>query len=170
MKKINIKFVSIGARVQTVELPENSLVSDLKDRLSITRRDGSFYRKGSGLNPRTALKDRDIIIYAFSIRGEATVRRNGKVWQVNKNDLDPFPSDFHAHNYADNETLDLYTGFLYKSHTKNKIAMLLEKDYEGVLINLSKRKEMVFRDKANKILKENFPLKLFQSSNKTDSL
>lgn len=156
MKKINIKFARIGARVQIIELLENSLVSDLKNRLSITRENGSFYRRGSKLNLDTALKDKDIIIYAFSIKGEATVRRDGKVWQIHKNDPDPFPSDFHAHNYVDNETLDLYTGFLYKSNTRDKIAMLSKKDYKAVLINLSKRKEMVFREKANKILKENF--------------
>lgn len=156
MKKISIRFTRPGSKIQTIELSKNSLVSDLKNKLSITRKGGCFYRKGSKLNLNTVLKDKDIIIYAFSIRGEATVRRNGKVWKIHKNDPDLLPSDFHAHNYDDNETLDLYTGFLYKTNTRDKIAKFPEIDYKALLELLSKSKEALFKEKANKILNESF--------------
>ncbi len=157
MKQINIKFVRIGAKIQAIQLPDNKL-SELQKIVS-TKKGGSFYRNGKRLNKNSLLKDGDIVIYVFPIRGAVTVRRHGKIWMIHKYDAHGFPSDFHAHNYVDNEVLDLYTGFLYKSHTKVKMAKLYKKDYKAVLIDLSERKDKKFSEKAKRILRDNFNLK-----------
>lgn len=153
MKKIIIKFVRLGS-VQNIELPEGSLLSDLISKLSLKNKKGDFFRKEKKLNTQSKLKDNDVIIYARDIVGEATVRRNGKVWQVHKSDPDPFPSDFHAHYYDAGEVLDLYTGAIYKNKGRDKSAMLTEKKYKAILIDLSKRED--FSRKAKDILKERF--------------
>jgi hypothetical protein len=44
---------------------------------------------------------------------EVTVRMNGEVWRIHKNDADPFPSNPHAHNVQSGLTMDLSTGELY---------------------------------------------------------
>lgn len=49
---------------------------------------------------------------------EQTVKVKGEVWQVHKNDADPFPSIPHAHNYASGLSLHLGTGELFKKRSK----------------------------------------------------
>lgn len=44
---------------------------------------------------------------------EVTVRKEGRVWRINKNDPDPFPSDPHAINIESGLKMDLSTGDLY---------------------------------------------------------
>jgi hypothetical protein len=44
---------------------------------------------------------------------EQRVRRHGEVWQINRNDADPFPSNPHAHNLESGVKMDLGTGELY---------------------------------------------------------
>lgn len=46
---------------------------------------------------------------------EQTVKVKGEIWQVHKNDADPFPSTPHAHNYASGVSLHLGTGELFKN-------------------------------------------------------
>ncbi|RNE70745.1 hypothetical protein [Vibrio cholerae] len=41
-------------------------------------------------------------------------RVNGEVWVVHKNDVDPFPSSPHAHNYDENIVMHLGNGRLYR--------------------------------------------------------
>ena len=43
----------------------------------------------------------------------ATIKRDGCVWRIYKNDADPFPSDPHAHSVESGLKLDLSTGALY---------------------------------------------------------
>ena len=45
---------------------------------------------------------------------EQTVKVKGEIWQVHKNDADPFPSIPYAHNYASGVSLHLGTGDLFK--------------------------------------------------------
>lgn len=45
---------------------------------------------------------------------EQTVKVKGEIWQVHKNDADPFPSIPHAHNYESGVSLHLGTGELFK--------------------------------------------------------
>ena len=44
---------------------------------------------------------------------EAEVKLDGKKWTIHKYDADPFPSNPHAHNYAENLKLHLGNGLLY---------------------------------------------------------
>jgi len=44
---------------------------------------------------------------------EVTIKRDGCVWRINKNDADPFPSNPHAHNVESGLKLDLSNGNLY---------------------------------------------------------
>jgi hypothetical protein len=44
---------------------------------------------------------------------EVTIKREGCVWRIHKNDADPFPSNPHAHNVESGLKLDLSTGALY---------------------------------------------------------
>jgi hypothetical protein len=41
---------------------------------------------------------------------------NGEVWIIHKNDVDPFPSSPHAHNYDQNMVMHLGNGDLYNSN------------------------------------------------------
>lgn len=49
---------------------------------------------------------------------EQTVKVKGEIWQVHKNDADPFPSIPHAHNYASGLSLHLGTGELFKKRDR----------------------------------------------------
>jgi hypothetical protein len=49
---------------------------------------------------------------------EQTIKVKGEIWQVHKNDDDPFPSIPHAHNYASGLSLNLGTGELFKKREK----------------------------------------------------
>jgi hypothetical protein len=44
---------------------------------------------------------------------EVSVKRDGCIWRIHKNDADPFPSNPHAHNVESGLKLDLSTGALY---------------------------------------------------------
>lgn len=44
---------------------------------------------------------------------EVTIKRDGCVWRIHKNDADPFPSNPHAHNVESGLKLDLRNGDLY---------------------------------------------------------
>jgi len=44
---------------------------------------------------------------------EVTIKRDGCIWRIHKNDADPFPSNPHAHNLESGLKLDLSTGELY---------------------------------------------------------
>lgn len=44
---------------------------------------------------------------------EATIKRDGCIWRIHKNDADPYPSNPHAINIESGLKLDLSTGDLY---------------------------------------------------------
>jgi hypothetical protein len=44
---------------------------------------------------------------------EVTIKRDGCIWRIHRNDADPFPSNPHAHNIESGLKLDLSTGALY---------------------------------------------------------
>jgi hypothetical protein len=44
---------------------------------------------------------------------EKWVRHHGQLWQINRNDADPWPSNPHAHNLESGYKLDLSTGKLF---------------------------------------------------------
>lgn len=50
---------------------------------------------------------------------EKTVKIKGEVWRIHKNDVDPFPSSPHAHNYAAGVVLHLGTGEMFDGNRKS---------------------------------------------------
>jgi len=65
------------------------------------------------------------IIPPGSIRSlvEETVRCNGEVWRIHRNDADPFPSNPHGHNLQSGCKLHLGTGELFlRRHFVGKIS------------------------------------------------
>lgn len=67
---------------------------------------------------------------------EVTVKRDGCIWRINKNDADPFPSNPHAHNTESRLKMDLSNGNLY-----------LRRDFVGKAV--SKKDLLFIRDQAN---------------------
>lgn len=45
---------------------------------------------------------------------EQTIKVKGEIWIVHKNDVDPFPSAPHAHNYESGVSLHLGTGEIFR--------------------------------------------------------
>jgi len=68
---------------------------------------------------------------------EVTVRANGEVWRIHKNDADPFPSNPHAHNQENGLKLHLGTGELY-FNTRKTGQRVTRKDLRAIRTKLSK--------------------------------
>src|SRR6266404_6153360 len=70
---------------------------------------------------------------------EVTIKRDGCVWRIYKNDADPFPSDPHAHNLESGLKLDLSNGGLYfrRQFTEKKIS---KKDLDFIRTQAALRK------------------------------
>ncbi|WP_391087842.1 hypothetical protein [Vibrio sp. NH-UV-68] len=54
-------------------------------------------------------------------------RVKGEVWVVHKNDVDPFPSSPHAHNYDQNLVMHLGNGRMYRK--RNYVATAKKKQF-----------------------------------------
>jgi hypothetical protein len=59
------------------------------------------------------------------------VKVKGEIWQIHKNDVDPFPSNPHAHNYQSNVVVHLGNGMIYRKRkylgeqlTKKNLSLL----------------------------------------------
>ncbi|EGR4437075.1 hypothetical protein DDN22_18760, partial [Vibrio cholerae] len=66
---------------------------------------------------RIVLLDEDGVLPG-GIENELTKKKykiKGEVWDVHQDDVDPFPSSPHAHNYDENVVMHLGTGELYRS-------------------------------------------------------
>jgi hypothetical protein len=66
------------------------------------------------------------------------IRYQGR-WQIHQNDVDTYPSDFHAHRKDKAETLDLYTGDVFDPKTRQRIRKLKQKDMRDVYKELQRR-------------------------------
>lgn len=69
---------------------------------------------------------------------EQIVKSKGEIWEIHKNDEDPFPSNPHAHNRENGYKLDLSNGELFKKRKYVK--------------SIQKKKLMLIRDKVNEEL------------------
>lgn len=76
---------------------------------------------------------------------EQTVKVKGEVWKIHKSDVDPFPSNPHAHNYDSGISLHLGSGeFFRKRESKGfldckKLKLVREKIKEHKLPTLDRR-------------------------------
>lgn len=137
MRKIQCKH---GATIREVLL--RVFKSDLK---------GYFISiNGIKSNRNAILKDKDIVVALFSVRGAATLRRNGKVWRFHKTDADVhFPSDFHVHNIENGERLDMFTGYVYDPRTRQPIGVLPRKDMRAIYAKLKSSKDIAISAKCD---------------------
>lgn len=77
------------------------------------------------------------------IQFKVQIKSKGLVWIIHRYDIDPFPSNPHAHQLENNIKLDLSNGNCYK----------LKKHIHTV----SKKELLSIRDKAEKVFKGNLP-------------
>ena len=55
---------------------------------------------------------------------EKTLKVKGEIWQIHKNDADPFPSVPHAHNYAAGVAMDLGTGEMFDTRNRQSVGKI----------------------------------------------
>ena len=70
--------------------------------------------------------DEEIFPKDFLIQYKVRIKSKGLIWVIHKNDIDPFPSNPHAHQLDNNIKLDLSNGKCYKR--KRHIYTLKKKD------------------------------------------
>ena len=63
---------------------------------------------------------------------EYIVRRDGYKWNFHMTDADPWPSPFHAHDYEKKLKLDVITGDIYDTMTRNKLKTMKRKSLDAV--------------------------------------
>lgn len=86
--------------------------------------------------------EENIIPKEFAFSTKVRIKNKGETWIIHKNDLDPKPSNPHAHNLEENIKLDLSNGecfrkqkFLYKIKKKELLSIRKKAEviYEGIL-------------------------------------
>lgn len=80
---------------------------------------------------RVTLEESIVPEGTFGGMDEKTVKAGGEIWEIHKNDADPFPSAPHAHNYAAGLSLSLATGRLY--HKRKNVGKVKEKHLQELL-------------------------------------
>lgn len=96
------------------------------------------------------LMDRDHLFLVNKVSAAANIKCLGRIWKINNNDPDPFPSNFHAHDIENGDKLDLYTGNRYNKFGKS-IGKIKTKSLKVFLEELSRRG--CYQNKADEILK-----------------
>jgi hypothetical protein len=135
---ISITLLRIG-KVQELQVENGSTVRDVFSLLKLSEEKfPGIYINGERRNPDATLEESDILGLFFPIRGEVTLKRNGQIWRAHKADPDDqFPSDFHAHNIAAPETLNLYTGVVYDARNRKYLKKLPKKVMQDFFHRLS---------------------------------
>ena len=153
-KKITIKIRSVGNPIIKIKVYEGITIREVvKENFHFENDSLLVSINGKKKSLGTVLNNNDFLSLILPFHGEATVRRNGKSWRINKNDRDEiFPSDFHAHNLETGEKLDLYTGYLYNPVTKKLLWALHKKDWIAILSELKTIKDKSISLKANTVL------------------
>ena len=62
-----------------------------------------------------------IPLAAVQLLEEETIRHQGEIWRVHKNDADPWPSIPHAHNLESFLVLHLGTGEMFNPNNRKKV-------------------------------------------------
>jgi hypothetical protein len=69
---------------------------------------------------------------------EKVVKRNGYRWEFHKNDVDPWPSPLHGHEYDKQLILDAVTGNIFDSGTREHCKTMKSKDLNTIQETLRK--------------------------------
>lgn len=148
---IKVEIVKLGSAIITISLSAGSKSSELREKLKLSEK-VSLFRNSKKLSLTSQIKDGDRIFLAMSAKSAIDVKCGGVKWRIHKNDADHQPSDFHAHDYENNQVANLYTGKIYR---KNKeIGKLKKSDWNQILHQLSVCKEANLKGKAVKVLNE----------------
>jgi hypothetical protein len=154
-KTIAVRVGRFAAPVKNVRVNEGATIKELMEQISASEELYTFVAiNGKRSTLDTVLKNDDLLYLGFPIRGEATVRRNGKSWRIHANDPDGIvPSDFHAHNIETGEILDLYTSIIYDGRTGSPLAGLHKKDWLALLRAFKSSKETTISSKCEIVLR-----------------
>jgi hypothetical protein len=87
--------------------------------------------------------DTDIFPIDVLVQIRVLIKDKGLKWIIHKNDIDPFPSNPHAHCYEQNLKLDLSNGFYYRN-----------RKYQG---KLNEKDFFSMRDKVVKVYNGDLP-------------
>jgi hypothetical protein len=87
---------------------------------------------------------------AMRLLTEKTVKRGSYVWVFHKSDADNWPSPLHGHDYEKKVKLDVLTGQIYDTATKQHCANLKKCDLENLRTELREAKDYI--DKMNHYL------------------
>ena len=96
---------------------------DLLKAQGIQTCDGFVFELPSGLKVRITAEDDPFLDKPYEIGTKIAVFTSAKAsacilgWYIHQNDPDPWPSNFHAHNYERKEILDCHSGVIYDSTT-----------------------------------------------------
>ena len=150
-QSMNIEILQLGSSLQSVELPNGSTTLELKEHMQMGE-EVTLYRRKIELLADSGLEEGDVIIATIPVKGAVDVRCAGVRWQIHKNDADPRPSDFHAHDHERNRVLDLYTGIIYDKSKMKVVSRIKPKHYRQILNKLCSSKEEEMRGKAESAL------------------
>ncbi len=146
---IKVEIISFGSDMHTVSLFVGTTALELKEKLKLSEK-VSLFRNGQKLSPTSQIKDGDRMILVMPVKGAVEVKCGGTKWRIHKNDADPKPSDFHAHDYENNRVANLYTGEIYRKNRET--GKLEQKDWHQILHRLIACKELNLKEKAEKVL------------------
>ena len=101
--------------------------------------DGFVFELPSGLKVRVTSEDDPFLDKPYEVETKIAVFTSAKAsarilgWYLHPNDPDPWPSNFHAHNYERKEILDCNNGFIYDSTTRKLIRKMRPKQLVAFL-------------------------------------
>lgn len=81
---------------------------------------------------------------------EKEIKAGGYVWNFHKNDADNWPSALHGHAYEQRAKLDVLTGYIYDTVTRQQFAKMKKGPLEDVRTQLLASKD--FYEKARTLL------------------
>lgn len=101
--------------------------------------DGFVFELPDGLKIRVTAEDDPFLDRPYEAATKITVVISAKAsacilgWYLHQNDLDPWPSNFHAHNYDRKEVLDCHSGVIYDSTTRKRVGKMRPKKLAAFL-------------------------------------
>jgi hypothetical protein len=92
---------------------------------------------------KIVITDDEIIPEEYIFKRKVRIKEKGQIWVIHKNDVDPIPSNPHAHNLNSNIKLDLGNGDCF-----------IKKKW---VYNIGKKQLLSIREKAEKVFEGSLP-------------
>lgn len=132
---IIIQVFCLGTKTQTIKIEKESTVSDALKTAGIFIDEFTPFINRKEVNKNHILSNGDKIIITRISKGAVDVKHKGQRWHINLTDIDPRPSDFHAHSRESADVLNIYTGEI----TDKRINKVISKWRPKVLDNFLKK-------------------------------